>query len=58
MGELVNDPDGQAGRREQNVSNSALYALVLFAVAGTVAQWVSIWHVLNRLNKLERGKRS
>lgn len=40
------------------VSNSVLYALVLFAVAGTVAQWFNIWHILNRLDKLERDMKS
>jgi hypothetical protein len=40
------------------MSNSVLYALVMFAVAGTVAQWFNIWHILNRLDKLEREHRS
>lgn len=38
------------------MSNSVLYALALFAVAGTVMQWVNIWHILNRLDALERGR--
>lgn len=40
------------------MSNSVLHALVMFAVAGTVAQWFNIWHILNRLDKLEREHRS
>lgn len=40
------------------VSNSVLYALVLFAAAGTAVQWVNIWHILNKLDKLERDMES
>lgn len=40
------------------MSNSVLYALVMFAVAGTVMQWASIWHILNRLDALGRECRS
>lgn len=40
------------------MSNSILYALLLFAVSGTVMQWINIAFLNGRINDLERSRLS
>lgn len=40
------------------MSNSLLYALLLFAVSGTAMQWINIAYLNGRINDLERSRLS
>lgn len=40
------------------MSSSLLYALLLFAVSGTVMQWINIAYLNGRINDLERSRLS
>ena len=40
------------------MSNSIIYALLLFAVSGTVMQWINIAFLNGRINDLERSRLS
>ena len=40
------------------MSNSLLYALLLFSVSGTVMQWINIAYLNGRINDLERSRLS